>query len=87
MIKSGLSTVQYGYLFMANNLCIPYGPCRDSLVCEAHRGALAFHFSLNKTIDILKEHFYWPKMGGDVHKVILACSIYHKAKSQIHQGL
>jgi len=26
-------------------------------------------------------------MGGDVHKVITACSICHKAKSQFHQGL
>jgi len=26
-------------------------------------------------------------MGGDVHKVISACSICHKAKSQFHQGL
>ena len=26
-------------------------------------------------------------MGGDVHKMILACSICHKAKSQFHQAL
>ena len=26
-------------------------------------------------------------MGGDVHKVISACSICHKAKNQFHQGL
>ena len=57
------------------------------MVREAHGGALAGHFALNKTIDILKEHFYWPKMGGDVHKVISSCSICHKAESQFHQGL
>jgi len=44
------------------------------------------HFVLNKTANILKEHFYWPKMGSAVHKVS-ACSICHKAKSQFHQGL
>ena len=54
---------------------------------EAHGGALAGHFGLNKTIDILREHFYWPKMGGDVHKIISACSICQKAKSHFHQGL
>ena len=43
--------------------------------------------AINKTIDIFKEHFYWPKMGGHVYKVISAYSIYHKAKSQFHQGL
>jgi len=67
--------------------CIfPAGP-GESCFSKAHRGALAGHFGLNKTIDILKEHFYWPKMGGDIHKVIIACSICHEAKSQFHQGL
>jgi len=60
---------------------------RDLLVREAHGGALVGHFSLDKTIDILEKHFYWPKLGRDVQKVVLACSIYHKAKSQFHQGL
>ena len=44
-------------------------------------GGLAGHFGINKTIDMLKEHFFWPKMGGDVHEVIFKCSIYLKAKS------
>lgn len=46
---------------------------------------LAGHFGINKTIDILKEHFYWP--GGDVHDVISRCVTCHQAKSQFHQGL
>jgi len=54
---------------------------------EAHGGSLAGHFRMNKTLDILKEHFHWPKMGEDVHRVVSSCSIYHKAKSQFHQGL
>ena len=80
-------SVQEGYLFKGNKLCIPRSSWSEFLVREAHGGALAGHFGLNKTIDILKEHFYWPKMGGDVHKIITACSICHKAKSQFHQGL
>ena len=74
-------------MFKGSKLCVPRGPWRELLVWEAHDGALASHFGLNKAIDILKEHFYWPKMGGDVHKFITACSICHKAKSQFHQGL
>jgi len=57
------------------------------LVHEAHGGILASQFGLNKTIDILKEHFYWPKMRGDLHKIVSDCSIFHKAKSQFYQGL
>ena len=55
--------IQEGYLFKGNKLCIPRGLWRELLVREAHGGALAGHFGLNKTIDILREHFYWPKMG------------------------
>ena len=79
--------VQEGYLFKGNKLCVPWGSWRELLVREAHGGALARHFGLNKTIDILKENFHWPKKGGDVHKVISACSICQRAKSQFDQGL
>jgi len=86
-IKVSPFTLQEGHLFKGNKLCIPRGPLRDLLVREAHRGVLAGYFGLNKAINILKEHFYWPKMGGDVYKVISAFFLYHKAKSQFHQGL
>ena len=71
-------------MFKGNKLCVPRGPWRELLVQEAHGGALAGHFGLSKTVDILEEHFHWPKMGGDVHKVITACSIGQKAKSKFH---
>ena len=41
---------------------------------------------MNKTFDILKEHFHWPKMGEDIHRVVSRCCICHKAQSQFHQG-
>jgi len=74
-------------LFKGSKLFIPRGPWRELLAREAHGGALAGCFGPNKTISVLKEHFYWQKMGGDIHKVISACSISHKAKSQPPQGL
>jgi len=50
-------------------------------------GSLTRHFGLNKTLDILKEHFHWPKMGEDLHRVVSRCCVYHRAKRQFHQGL
>jgi len=79
-------TLQDGFLFKGNKLCIDKSPLRDLIIKEAHGGALASHFGINKTLEILKEHFYWPKMGADVHKVILRCNIYHMAKNHFHQG-
>ena len=48
---------------------------------------LAGHFRINKTINMLKEHFFWTKMGGDVDQAIFMYSICLKAESQFHQGL
>ena len=85
--KQGPYILQEGFLFKGNKLCIPKGPIRKLLVKEVHGGGLAGHFGINKTIDMLKEHFYWPRMGGDVHEVISKCPICQQAKSQFHQGL
>ena len=54
---------------------------------RTHGGALADHFANHNTLEILNKHFYWPKMGGDVHKVITRCATCYMAKSHLHQGL
>ncbi|XP_074278100.1 uncharacterized protein LOC141601702 [Silene latifolia] len=62
----GLYSVQDGYLFKGNRLCIPNPSIRELLVREAHGRAIVGHFGENKTNDTLSEHFYWPKMSKDV---------------------
>ncbi|XP_071926157.1 uncharacterized protein [Coffea arabica] len=54
-----------GFLFKENRLCIPNCSLRELLVREAHGGGLMGHFGIDKTLDILHEHFYWPKMWRD----------------------
>jgi len=49
-------TLQDGFLFKGNKLCIPKTLLRDLIIKEAHRGALAGYFGLKKTLKILKEH-------------------------------
>jgi 16S rRNA C1402 (ribose-2'-O) methylase RsmI len=41
----------------------------ELLICEAHGGKLIRHFSVVKTLDVLHEHFYWPKMKKDVQGI------------------
>ena len=65
----------------------PISPRSDLIIKKALGEALASHFGVNETVEILNEHFYWPKMGEDVHKVITRCSICHMAKNYFHQGL
>jgi hypothetical protein len=44
-------TIQDGYLFKANKLCIPCTSVQDFLVWELHAGGLAEHFGRDKTIE------------------------------------
>ncbi|KAK2356459.1 hypothetical protein QL285_093789 [Trifolium repens] len=78
--------VQGGFLFKENRLCIPRHSIRELLVREAHGGGLAGHFGITKTLEILKEHFHWPKMLGDVQKVNSKCVTCHMAKSSFKPG-
>jgi hypothetical protein len=50
-----------GYLFKESKLCMPSCSICELLVCEAHGGGLMGHFGVKKTLDILHEHFFWPK--------------------------
>ena len=82
-----LFSLQNGFLFKGNRLCIPKCPIRSLLVHEAHGGGLAGHVGIQKTLDILQAHFYWPKMLATVHHVIIRCSTCQRAKMVFHKGL
>jgi len=60
--------VTEGYLFKEGKLCIPQGTHRKLLVKESHEGGLMGHFGVDKTLDLLKEKFYWPHMRKDVQR-------------------
>ena len=53
---------------------------RELLVREAHGGGLMGHFGVRKTLDVLHEHFFWPKMKRDVKRV---CSALHVARPNL----
>ncbi|KAG8482833.1 hypothetical protein CXB51_024109 [Gossypium anomalum] len=58
-----------GFLFRGGKLCIPQSSMRELLVLEAHGGGLIGHFGIAKTLAILQEHFFWPRMKRDVEKI------------------
>ncbi|XP_016673251.1 uncharacterized protein [Gossypium hirsutum] len=55
-----------GFLFKEGKLCIPQGSTWDLLVNEAHSWGLIGLFGVGKTLAMLQEHLYWPKMKRDV---------------------
>nr|GEX74147.1 hypothetical protein [Tanacetum cinerariifolium] len=70
-----------GYLFKGARLCIPLSSSRDSIVLEGHAGGLAGHFGRGKTLALLREQFYWPKMKRDVNRLHERCRTCHIPKT------
>jgi hypothetical protein len=64
-------------------LCVPALSLRELLVREVHGGGLMGHFGVAKTLDVLHEHFYWPKMKRDGQRICEQCIACRKAKSRV----
>jgi hypothetical protein len=44
------------------------------MILEAHYSRMVGHFGMEKTMDVLQKHFYWPKLRQDVNKYIRSCT-------------
>ena len=69
-----------GYLFKESRLCVPLSSMHELLVREAHGGGLMGYFGVVKTLDVLHEHFYQPKMKKDVQRICDKCITWRKSK-------
>jgi hypothetical protein len=72
-----------GYLFRENRLSVPNSSIHELLVREAFGGGLMGHFDVRKTLDVLHEHFFLPKMKHDVERVCTRCVTCRQAKSRV----
>jgi hypothetical protein len=72
-----------GYLFKESKLCVPNCSMHELLVHEAHGGGLMGHFGVRKTLKILHEYFFWPRMRRDVTRICGRCITCCKAKSKV----
>ncbi|OMO98240.1 hypothetical protein CCACVL1_04284 [Corchorus capsularis] len=70
-----------GFLFKESRLCVPSCSLRILLMRESLEGGLMGHFGVDRTYDILHEHFFWPKMRHDVRKYVASCIVCLQAKS------
>ena len=74
--------LHFGFSFRENKLCVPHSSLHELLVREAHGGGLMRHFGIAKTLDVLKEHFFWPHMKHDVERICEKCITCKHAKSR-----
>ncbi|GJZ03035.1 RNA-directed DNA polymerase [Tanacetum coccineum] len=62
-------------------LYIPLCSLREAIILEGHAGGLAGHFGRDKTLALLREQFYWPKMERDINRLLERCRTCHIAKT------
>ncbi|GJR03940.1 RNA-directed DNA polymerase [Tanacetum coccineum] len=70
-----------GYLFKGVWLCISLCFLREVIILEGHAGGLTGYFMRDKTLALLREQFYWPKMERDVNRLLERCHTCHIAKT------
>ena len=53
---------------------------RQEIIQKRHDSLIAGHFGQQRTYELIKRDFYWPKMLMDIQKYITSCSICQKIK-------
>nr|GEV58485.1 reverse transcriptase domain-containing protein [Tanacetum cinerariifolium] len=66
---------------ISTRLCIPLCSLREAIILDGHACGLVGHFGHDKTLALLCEQFYWPKMEGDVNRLLERCHTCHIAKT------
>ncbi|GJS32473.1 transposon ty3-I gag-pol polyprotein [Tanacetum coccineum] len=74
--------LQDGFLFKKISVCIPHCSLREAILIEAYSSNLGGHFGRNKTLALIQENFYWPKMEKDVIRYVERCGTCYMAKSR-----
>ncbi|PIK33847.1 hypothetical protein BSL78_29335 [Apostichopus japonicus] len=75
--------IHEGFFVRERRLCIPQGSLRELIIREAHGGGLMGHFGVDKTLAVVKEHFYWPHIKRTVEAHCARCITCKKAKSRV----
>lgn len=59
-----------GYLFKGNQSCIQEGSLWEHIIRELHGNGLGEYFGRDKTMAMVCDRYFWPKMYKDVEKCL-----------------
>ncbi|GJV65764.1 transposon ty3-I gag-pol polyprotein, partial [Tanacetum coccineum] len=63
-------SMNHGYLFRGARLCIPLSSLRDAIIFESQAGGLAGHFGRDRTLALICDQFYWPRLEREMLTVL-----------------
>lgn len=80
--------LQNGLLLKGGQLCIPTCSMRENLIREKNCGTLGGHFGIDKTLELVRRNYHWPRLPIDVKKVVESCTICQRDKGvRTNKGL
>ncbi len=86
-LNENLETVQEPYfkkgkrLSFENRLCIPGGEIRETIMHDNHESLLGGHRRDNKTLTLIRRHFFWPTMKRDIKNYVQSCKKCQESKA------
>ena len=69
-----------GFLMKSGQLYLPHTSLHEKVIRNLYGGGLVGHLGRDKTIEAVKERYYWPKWRKDVTNLVAKCYICQKAK-------
>jgi hypothetical protein len=82
--KERILELQDGLLYRKGLLWVPEN-ARNAILHTEHNSPVAGHFGQDKTIELIRRNFWWPKMDQDIIEYVRSCLECQKDKVTRHK--
>ena len=69
-----------GFLMKSGQPCLPPNFLREKVIRDLHGCGLAGHLGRDKTIEAVKDRYYWPRLRRDVTTIVLRCYVCQRVR-------
>ena len=75
-------SIHVGYVFRGTKLCLPATSIHEHIVRELHGGRCSGYLGRDKTLDLVSDRYFWPRMKSYIIKICGLCRVCQLAKGK-----